>query len=491
MSDFRQRTIASGASALSVRTLQAALSLGAGVVLARLLSPADFGVFAMVVPLGVIASNVGNQCVQTALLETQELSPEEVDTFFWLVVRINTLVAVAMALCGWGLAAFYDEPRVIGIAAAWAVLISLLVPTTFREAQLKRDLRFPTVMSVQLASLVLGIACAVTAAWMGAGYWALPIQLLVMEAGRAAGIFVIAPRRLSGTRTSGNTAITQLRKSWLSIVGLRLAMWLRELPDIVAVGRMGGAVALGNYATAKRWAWYPFEDPFLALTDVTLSALQRVRDDASRFRHLVSRLILVMLTASLPIIAFVAIEAESVVLVVLGDQWAEAVPFLRILCVAAFAGAIARTSHWIYLALGRNNRLLAWSLFVQTPATIVAVVVGLRWGAHGVATGLAVVAVVLLLPALAYGVRGTSLSLLDIIRAVARPTVASLLGAGLLVLSHSLLPANAGFPRLVAGLALFCSFFLISWHGIPGGIRDTKALLAVFQELFRPRPAPK
>jgi len=470
-------------AALVARTLQAVLLLGSAVALARLLTPEDFGVFAMILPIGVISSTISNQCVQTALLQSRDLNRSELNGFFWFITRVNVLVAVGMAGSGFALASFFDEPRVVGVAAAWAATLLVLVPATFQEAVLKRGLRFPGVMAVQLTTLTIGVACSLFAAWRGAGYWALPIQMIVMELGRAAGIFLLSDWRPDAPSLRSKAEERPLRRAWLHIVGLRLSTWLKELPDIIVIGRLGGAVVLGNYHTARRWASFPFVDPFIALTDVTLASLRHVRDDDARFTRLVSRAFLVMLTVSLPIIAFVAVEAENVVLIALGPQWIDAVGFLRILSIAAFATALIRVNRWIYLARGRTRRLLAWSLFIETPATAIAVLAGLPWGAEGVATAIAIASVALVLPAALHGVRGSPLSSMDVLRAVFRPTVASIVGALAVALAAPILPTSIGMLRLVATLSLFGVVFAAVWHLIPGGVADTKLLLGAARDL--------
>ncbi|MBL0172134.1 MAG: alpha/beta fold hydrolase [Gemmatimonadaceae bacterium] len=263
--EFRRRTIVSGFAVLVARISQALVSLGAAIVLARMLMPDDFGVFAMVVPLGIIATGLSGRCFQTALLQRPALTDADLGTFFRFAVRMNLFIAASMLAAGVALSRFFDEPRVTGVAAMWAALVFLLTLTTFQEALLKRRLLFPRITLVQLLALVLGVAAAVTAAWQGAGYWSLPIQLLVTEVTRAVGIFVLSDWRPRWVAHSAPDDITELRRAWRALGGLNLAAWLNDQPDLLAVGRVGGATVLGYYDTARRWSWYPFEESFLTV----------------------------------------------------------------------------------------------------------------------------------------------------------------------------------------------------------------------------------
>lgn len=485
---LRHDTIASGAAAVIARTLQALLFLGAAVILARLLTPEDFGVFAMIAPLGFIAGNVANQCVQTALLQGED-TPEGTGGFFRLIVRANIAIAVALVVGGLLLSRVYGEPRVIALAAAWAALLLLLVPATFQEAQLKRGLRFPAVMTVQISTLALGVAASLVAAGLGAGYWALAIQVFVMEAGRAVGIFILSDWRPPRAPRGRSEPVDRLWRAWIHLAGLRISTMLADVPGVVAVGWAEGATRLGHYDVARRWTDYPFGEPFAALTDVSIASVARVRGDAARFRWLIGRAVLVMLTISLPVLAFVGSEAETVVLLVLGSQWVDAVWFVSVLSVAAGAMSLVRVNRWVLLAGGATKRLLTWSLFIETPVVASMALLGLPWGAEGVAIATAVGAVGLVVPAAAYAARGSALSVGDLFRPVSRPVFASLSGAATLALAGGLLPPAGGWGRLFGAAALHGVAFLAVWHAIPGGWSDTRTLWVAFRSLSRGRSA--
>ena len=449
---------------------QAVLSLGAAIVLARILSPDAFGVFAMAVPLGVVANQVAGQAFQTTLLQREGLTNEEASDLFRFAVRINLGVAGAMAIAGVALAAFYREPRLPAVVVPWALITWLLTITTFQEALLKRSLRFPAVMLAQFVALVTGIAAAVGAAQAGAGYWALPIQLFVTEVVRALGV-ARASRWIPKRWTAGVGGADELRRSWRSVVGYSLTTWLADQPDLLAVGRVG-AHALGLYDTARRWARYPFEEPYLILGDLAVAGARGAGDPAAVQRFL-TRTVMATLTLSLPAIAFVGATAPELVPVLLGAQWTDAIPLLRMLCVVAFAGALSRVAYWIPLARGASSLLLRWTAFVQLPATVCAVLVGLRWGPMGVARALAVVTTLLVIPCFVMLTRAGSVRVWDLAGAVWRPVVASLAAAA------AVLGVDAGQGprnRLLLAFGVFLSAFVATWLLLPGGVAQARSM---------------
>ena len=484
--NLRRRTVVSGVFAVGTRSAQAVVSLGAAVVLARLLTPADFGIFAMVAPLAMLANQIGNQSFQTTVIQAPVLSFGDASALFWFAARANAVATGCMIAIGYGLAEFYAEPRVVPITIVWAAFILLLTLTGFREALLKREMRFAAVLSVQLAALTVGIAVAIAAAWGGAGYWTFAFQVIATETVR-----LVWVHRLNGWRPArfssadARRPVTSLRAYWRSIMGFRIAFWLSEQPDRIIVGRLGGAATLGLYETARRWTWYAFTEPFFALSDVAVVSFSRALAEPERFRRFVSRGVLVMLTISLPVIAFAGAEAESVVRVLLGSQWEGAIPYVRVLSVAAFGGALGRVAQWIPLATGNARRLLRWFVWLQLPVMLVGMAVGSMWGPPGVARAYAVVLVTLALPAVAFSIRGTPLKFADVIGAAARPALASAVGVAVLIAMRGALPPRADVLHLAIALAIFSIVFSATWLALPGGIAASREIVVTFREFRR------
>ncbi|MBC7788334.1 MAG: oligosaccharide flippase family protein [Anaerolineae bacterium] len=482
---LRRSTVVSGVFAVGTRSAQAVVSLLAAVVLARLLTPADFGIFAMVAPLALLANQIGNQSFQAAIIQAPDLSFGDVSALFWFAARVNAVVTGCMIASGFGLAQFYGEPRVVPVTIIWAAFILLLTLTGFQEALLKREMRFAAVLGVQFAALTIGIAVAVGTAWGGAGYWTFAFQVIATESVRLVWMHRLNPWQPARFSSPQAQSARELQSYWRSVMGFRVAFWLSEQPDRIVVGRLGGAAILGLYETARRWSWYAFTEPFFALSDVAVVSFSRALAEPDRFRRFVSRGILIMLSISLPIIAFAGAEAESIVLVLLGPRWEGAVPYVRILSVAAFGGAIGRVVQWVPLAVGEARRLLRWFIRVQLPVLLAAAAVGSMWGTPGVARAYAIALVTLALPAAVFCARGTALKLSEVMFAVARPALASLCGVAVLLVMQGALPRGAGVTHLAVALVVYVSVFAVAWLALPGGITASREIVVTFQEFRR------
>jgi len=483
--DLGHHTFRSGLAALSVRVAQAVLSLISAIVLARLLTPEDFGVVAMVVPFVILTNSMANQGFQTTLIQAPELTRGQASAFFRFALRANLTLVACFVAASFVLAWFYDESRVIALSAVWGTLIWLVTLTAFQEAMLKRAMRFPTVYAIHFAALVAGIASAIVAARLGAGYWAILLQAVVVEVVRTISVYTISRWTPSGDGAAAQGTAEPLRAFWWSLAGFRFASWASEQPDRLLVGRLGGAQTLGVYDTAHRWSWYAFAEPFITLSDIAVASLSRVRHDAAQYRLFFAREARAILTLGLPVITFMAVEPASTIRVLLGPQWDAAVPFVRLLCIAAFFGSFTRLTQWVYFSSGTTDRLLRWSLAVQTPLLLVAVLLGALAGPRGVAIGYTAATAALALPSVWWSVAGTPLSLGGVMRAASRPVAAAIAAAMAVLAASPLLPQAIGTSRLLASLSLYVGSFLLAWLAAPGGKGAAQELLLAIRELKR------
>ena len=143
--------------------------------------------------------------------------------------------------------------------------------------------------------------------------------------------------------------------------------WAGRQADRIVVGAIAGASLLGLYDSARRWSWYAFHELFQSVSDVMVASLSRARANVERFRSFFRHGLMAFLVPPLAAIAFVFVEADATVRVLLGDRWLDAIPIVRIMCGAAFFDALSRLTMWLYTAEGRTRQQFRWSV-ITTPS---------------------------------------------------------------------------------------------------------------------------
>jgi O-antigen/teichoic acid export membrane protein len=239
---------------------------------------------------------------------------------------------------------------------------------------------------------------------------------------------------------------------------------------------VAGAPVLGLYDAARRWSWLPFIELYVALTDVAVASLSRVRRDAERYRAYFRNIYLPIFSLSLPTIVYVFVDAGTVVRVLLGGQWLGAEPYLRLLCVAAVGASLSRMATWLYLTTGETGRQFRWTL-VTTPVMLAALFVGAARGAPGVAAAFAVANCLLAVPSVVNAARGSPVGAMEFLRVFARPFIAASAAAGVIAATT---PAQGAAPLtgLLIRLPIFVALYAAVWVGLPGGGSAVRAMAA-------------
>lgn len=484
--ELSRRSVRSGAATLLARAAQLLLQLGLVMVLARLLTPADFGVQAMVLPVAILVSAIANVGLQSAIIQRDDPAHAWSDAIFWRALSSNAVLCGLMMLAAPLIARTYREPRALGVAIAWAAVIFLTTFSAVPEALLKREMRFAVVVRAQLAAVVVSVVVAILAARRGAAHWTFMLQVACMELLRVAIVWRVTGWRPPALRSSPESAEgwSAVRQYWRGYAGARALAWVGEQADRLMIGIVGGAPVAGLYDASKRWGWFTFSEPYLAVSDVAVASLSRARHDAARFQRYLRGAFLPILAFSLPAMAFIFGHARDVLGLFLGHQWAGAVGMLRAVCIAGTFASISRLAQWIYLATGRTDRQLRWTA-CATPVLLACAVAGTRWGAIGVATAFALANAALAVPSVFYAVRTTTLSATDCLLVFARPLAASA-GATVIVMAlGAYLPPSEHAAGMAVHLLVFVTAYLVCWLVQPGGLALVRDVLLGERDLVR------
>ena len=464
-------TVRSGVIQLVAQAIQLALYITAAVVLARLLTPADFGLFAMVASLTAFVASFKDFGFTMAVVHRETVDDQQNSALFWMSMKLNLLTGIFVAAMAPVLAWFYGEPQLTAMTLAVAVGVVLIGLTAQHESLLIRRMQFAGLAAVDVASLLAGVALGITFAILGAGYWSLVVQFVATGVLRSAGVWAVSGWR-PARQTRGARALVNV-DPMLSYAGYLTAYRIlnhvgRNL-DRVLVGYFSGATAVGFYDNAFRWSLYPVQQVYQPLMSVAVASLSRVQHAPATYRAFCRAAFLPMFSIVLPALVFMAVEPRRLLLVLLGEQWLPAVPLFQLLCLAALASSMIKITKWIYLSVGETKRQFRWGL-VYTPVMIAAVAAGVPWGAYGVAVGFTAGTCLLTWPSLAYCFRRSPLTIRDFAGIVARPALAAA-GAGLVLLAADriYLPDGDLVVSLLLRLAIFLLAYAALWIGMPGG----------------------
>ncbi len=448
-----------GAVTVGAQGCKFVLRMGSTVVLARLLTPDDFGLVAMVAAVTGFVLMFSDMGLSASTVQRREISHEQVSTLFWLNVAISVVIAVVIAAVAVPIAWFYDEPRLIAITLLVALCVPLIGVAIQHQALLRRQMRFASLAALDVAGLAIGVGTAIVLAALGAGYWALVFMPITSALAASAGAWVVCGWR-PGMPVYG-CGIRPMLAFGGYLTGFNFVNYFNRNLDNVLIGRVWGAVPLGLYTRAYGLLMLPLHQINAPVSAVAGPALSRLQDDGNRFRKYYTKGLSLVAFVTFPLIVFLMISAGDIVMVILGPQWLDATVIFRFLALAALVQPICNTTGWLYIALGRTDRMFKWGLFASL-WIVASFFVGLPYGPRGVALCYGVATLLLTIPCLVYATRGTPIAMGDIARAVWHPMLASVVAGVVGVSAIQVVGDGLSAPvRLLGALVLHATIYLM------------------------------
>jgi O-antigen/teichoic acid export membrane protein len=459
------------------------LNLGATVVLARLLAPADFGIVAMVTVIIGFTIMLRDLGLSSATIQREDVKHHHVSTLFWVNVAAGVFLTLLIMACAPLIASFYDRPELVGVSLALATLSLLDGLSIQHQALLRRQLRMGLLAVIDLVSQFAGIVTAILLAWKGAGFWSLvAMQIVSMVIKTGMSWFA------SGWRPTRAVNLAEVR-SMLAFGGqltaARMMNYVSHNVDKLLIGKFWSAQDLGIYTKAFSGSVVPFQKAIRSLSRVAVPTLSRLQDDPARFRTYFQTAVLLLFTCALPVTAAIILEAEAVVRIILGEQWLAMVPLLQILAPVAVTELLTQAVRWALVSMGRGERLLRWRS-AEAIVKVIGITISLRWGITGIAWGLLIVNVVLAIPALWYCFLDSPLRIKDVTEVIWKPLTATLAAAGIVVGMRYMGAVGINVVTDFAiELGVLGVAYLAFWIALPGGLATLRRLSRLAADLRR------
>lgn len=362
------------------------------VALARLLSPADYGLFALavtVIGIGEIFRDFG---LSSAAIRAPDLTRGQRDNLFWINAAIGVVLAAGVVAAAPLVALFYHQPRLTAVLMAISVTFLLNGLATQIRADLVRALRFPALALTDIVAPAAGLAAALGGALVGLSYWSLVLQQIVQAT--LALILLASLARFVPGRYRRGVPMRALLRFGAGLVGSQLVNYVSNNLDTVVIGLRFGRTPLGLYNRGYQLLMTPLAHLRSPMTTVALPVLSRVSADPARFSSFLVRAQLAIGYTLVAALAALIGGARPLVRVVLGERWDGTTPVLQLLAAAAIFDLLAFVGYWTYLSRDLTSSLFRYSI-VATAVDAVAILVGSAFGIAGVAAGVAVAAAVM------------------------------------------------------------------------------------------------
>ena len=396
------------------------------VILARLLTPDEFGLAGMAFVVAGLVSIVADPWLGAAIVQRTRITERDRSTIFWMSVGLGVGTTTVSILLAPAVASFFGQPEVSKLFAVAALGFTIQALATTHASLLTRELAYRSLEIRAIAGTVAGGITAVIIALAGGGPWAIVGSSLATATVSTVLLWVFLPWRPHFLFS--RASFDSLAGYTVRLFGSRVLGYANVSADNLMVGRFLGPSALGAYALAYNVMFTPMIRIAHPLQEVLFPAFSTLQGDNARLEAAWLRSKRLAAATLTPLFMVMVVIAPDFVPVVFGSKWDAAIPVLQLLCIGGVAYSLGTLNWSLLMAVGRVGTLLRLNIVVTT-VLVVAYAVGLFWGIVGVAALGAAARWALVLPETWIATRSTPISFWRTMQATLSPLPAALVAS--------------------------------------------------------------
>ncbi len=475
--------------------LALAVQIVSTVVLARLLTPKDFGLVTMVTTFSLLLVNFGINGFTEAVLQAKTMDRNLASNLFWINVSAGLLLTLGFAASGSVLARFYGNPLVAHVAVGVSLSIIATSTSVLHMALLKRAMRFSVGSLIGIIAQITSISVSILLAWQHWGYKALVVGVVLQAVVQSMGAWFFCqwipglPRRVPGTLSMVRFA--------MHVYGRFTVNYFSRNTDNLLVGWRYGAGALGFYKKAYDLFALSASQLTAPLANVAVSALSRFKPESPQFRKFLLNALGVIAFAGMGLSAVFTLVGKDLIRLLLGPGWEQAGQIFVYFGPGIGIMMVYYAHSWIHLSIGRPDRWFRWGI-VEVIVTILMFLLMLPFGPVGIAVAWTVSFWILIIPAYWYAGKPIQLGIAPVLAVIWRFVVAAMLAGIATAMIFGGLASFAAPPNVIGAIVriakigvLFSAFYLGAVIALHSGFGPLHQVVGLLREMMPGRRSSK
>jgi len=424
-------------------------------ILSRLITPAEFGIIAMVTLATGFLNVIKDFGFGAALVQKKTVTDDEFSTVFWFNLIIGVFLTMIVFLASPYIGDFFKEKRVEQVTKVLSSTFIINAIGIIWSNKLVKVLAFKQIFYRSFLSLLFGGAVSIGLAFKGFGVWAIVSQIYATLIGNT--ILNYFQIKWLPTFTLKKIYIRDLIRFGLPLLADQaINYWARNIDNLL-VGRVLGKDVLGYYNRGYNLMLLPVRQLTNTLTKVLFPSFSLIQDDTEKIASIYLKISGVVAFIAFPLMMSLSMLAEPLILIIYGENWRPVIPIFKVLSILGMFQALAALSGNIYLALGRPKLMFQIGLFSRT-VIILGLVFGLyNSGLMGMIYGYCIASAIIFLPELFFIGKLLDLNLKTIIFNF----IPYLLIASICYISISAVFLNIDLPLVLDFIIPFTCFFLM------------------------------
>lgn len=361
------------------------ISFVSDVVLARLLTPFDFGCIGMLAIFMVLAETFVDGGFGSALIQKKRPTQEDYSTIFFWNLGISVLLYIILYLSAPAIARFYGIPLLCSVLRVQGIILFLYAFNIIQRNQLKKKLNFKILAIITVVSSIVSLIVTIIMAYNGLGVWALVAKNLVATAITSVFFWFYVKWR---------PIMVFSWRSFKELFGFGFYMFLAHLISrfsakfqALLIGKIYSPITLGFYSKAAGTENIVSTSLSQIMDQVTYPLYAEVQDDLVKMQNMVKRLTMTLSYITFPLMFLLMLIAKPLFIFLYTDKWIHSIPYFQILCIAGLAQCLQSVNMQTIAAIGKSNVAFVWT-FVKRLVGMGFIVGGLAlWGMKGLLCG--------------------------------------------------------------------------------------------------------
>ena len=356
-----------------------------GIILARLLTPYDYGCIGMLSIFMVLAESFIDGGFGSALIQKKRPTQEDYSTIFWWNLGMALLMYAILFVCAPAISRFYKIPLLCDVLRVQGLALFIYAFNIVQRNQLRKKLNFKVLSIVTITTSLIALGTTIFMAYKGFGVWALVVQNLIGAAIPAIvfwffikwrPIFVFSVKSLKELFSFG----------FYMFLGHLLNQFGQKIQGLL-IGRVYTPATMGYYSKAESTEKLASHSISGIMTQVTYPLFAEVQDNKVALGNVIKRMTMTLAYITFPLMFILLLCAKPIFVLLYSDRWLQSVPYFQVLCIAGLAGCLQSVNLQSIAAIGKSKVLFWWTLFKRVVG-IGAIVLGLFWfGMKGLLVG--------------------------------------------------------------------------------------------------------
>ena len=357
-----------------------------GIILARLLTPFDYGCIGMLTIFMTLAEAFIDGGFGSALIQKKRPTQEDYSTIFWWNIGMAVVMYAILFFSAPAISRFYGIPLLCDVLRVQGVILFIYAFNVIQRNQLKKKLNFKILSIVSIATSLIALGVTIYMAHKGYGVWSLVTQYIITSAIPALVFWFYIKWRPSRVFSW---------KSFKKLFDFGFYMFLTHLINSLCgqiqgllIGKKYNPITMGYYSKASGTERLASHSISSIMTQVTYPLFAEVQDDKVTLSNMIKRLSMTLSYITFPLMFILLLCAKPLFVLLYSDRWLQSIPYFQVLCFAGLAGCLQSANLQAIAAIGKSKTMFVWTI-LKRGVGIVAIVLGMVFfGMKGLLVGM-------------------------------------------------------------------------------------------------------